>query len=76
MLSISENAKKHSEELLKASSVEDKKKRRQHKRNMDAYTCNYLMEYLEKEGVKFEIKGTRSAQYTMVMKKVKEIILN
>ena len=64
-----------SEEKLKTSTVSEKNKKRQHKRNLDASICNILMEYLEKEGVKFQMKGTRSAQYTTVMKKVKMIEL-
>ncbi|BFU21397.1 hypothetical protein EHI8A_065810 [Entamoeba histolytica HM-1:IMSS-B] len=74
-MEIMNSATRLSEEMLKSSTVEDKKKRRQRKRNMDASICNSLMDYLEQEGVKFEIKGTRSAQYTMVMKKVKDIDL-
>ncbi|ELP94420.1 hypothetical protein EIN_046830 [Entamoeba invadens IP1] len=74
-MDITVMAQRMSEEMLKSSSVEDKKKRRQHKRNMDASICNSLMTYLEKEGVKFDLKGTRSAQFTMIMKKVRDVDL-
>ncbi|KAL7719101.1 Uncharacterized protein QTN25_003478 [Entamoeba marina] len=74
-MKIISNAREMSEKKLSVSSAEDKKKRRQHKRNMDASMCNMLLEYLEQENVTFEVKGTRSAQFTMIMKKIKSIEL-
>ncbi|EKE42823.1 hypothetical protein ENUP19_0097G0002 [Entamoeba nuttalli] len=47
-----------------------------YKRNYDALTMNWMIEECLKHKVHFEFRGTRSAKYTVVMKKIKSIQWN